>query len=57
MAGAVKHAQRSHKSHKGNYSDYRSFVFKASNRTNFKTEKKSFMARIASLFARKHQDK
>jgi len=57
MSSKRNHALRSHKTHANNYSMYKSFVVRSSNRNNARATKKSFAERIASLIMRKHQDR
>jgi FtsZ-binding cell division protein ZapB len=57
MSSKAKHIQRSHKTHKKNYSEYRSFMFKVSQNSQSKDQKKSFAERIKALLTRKHQDR
>jgi hypothetical protein len=59
MAGAVKHMERSHRSHNSGQAEYRRFISASLHKNALKqaTEKKmSLVERIASLFNR-HQDR
>jgi hypothetical protein len=55
MAGAVKHMQRSHRSCEKNYSDYKRFTIKNTNKFEAKQRQQSVIERLAQLF--KHQDR
>ena len=61
MAGAIKHMERSRRSHAGNYSEFRKFSMRAIRTSEQKGTRKSVVKpigeRIKSLFNRKHQDK
>ena len=61
MAGAVKHMERSHRSHTNNNPEFRKFSMRAIKTSEQKGIRKSAVKsmgeRIKKAFSRKHQDR
>ena len=61
MVGAVKHMERSHRSHANNNSEFRKFSMRAIRTSEQKGTRKSVVKpigeRIKNAFSRKHQDR